>query len=92
MLDINNKNVCEKLLKGNIGLEKESLRITQDGFFSKTPHPFPGNNNIVRDFCENQTEINTSVTSSAREALEELSIHTKTISETLKNLPKPEYL
>ena len=34
MLDINNKNVCEKLLKGNIGLEKESLRITQDGFFS----------------------------------------------------------
>lgn len=92
MLDINNKNVCEKLLKGNIGLEKESLRITQDGFFSKTPHPFPGNNNIVRDFCENQTEINTSVTSSAREALEELSIHTKTILETLKNLPKPEYL
>ncbi|MBQ8912423.1 MAG: hypothetical protein IJ054_00055 [Lachnospiraceae bacterium] len=92
MLDINNKKVCEKLLKGNIGLEKESLRITHDGFFSKTPHPFPGNNNIVRDFCENQTEINTSVTSSAKEALEELSLHTKTILETLRNLPEPEYL
>ena len=92
MLDINNKKVCEKLLKGNIGLEKESLRIKHDGFFSKTPHPFPGNNNIVRDFCENQTEINTSVTSSAKEALEELSLHTKTILETLRNLPEPEYL
>ena len=92
MLDFNNKEVQKKLLKGNIGLEKESLRITRDGFFAKTKHPFPGNNNIVRDFCENQTEINTSVTSSAKEALDELEKHTRYIVDTLKNLPEPEYL
>lgn len=92
MLDINNKIVCEKILKGNIGLEKESLRITRDGFFSKTKHPFCDSKNIVRDFCENQTEINTSVRSSAKEALDELELHTKTILETLKKLPEPEYL
>ncbi len=92
MLDFNNKEVQKNILKGNIGLEKESLRITRDGFFAKTKHPFPGNDNIVRDFCENQTEINTSVTSSAREALGELEKHTRYIVETLKKLPEPEYL
>ncbi|MBQ9608081.1 MAG: hypothetical protein IJV15_01390 [Lachnospiraceae bacterium] len=92
MLEVSNPDVREILLKGNIGLEKESLRITKDGFFAQTPHPFPNNENIVRDFCENQTEINTSVTSNAKEALDELAKHTNYILETLRNLPEPEYL
>ena len=92
MLEINNEAVKKILLKGNIGLEKESLRITKDGFFAQTPHPFKGNEHIVRDFSENQTEINTSVTSSAREAVDELEKHTRHILETLNNLPEPEYL
>ncbi len=92
MLDFENIEVQKRMLEGNIGLEKESLRITRNGLFSKTPNPFPNNKNIVRDFCENQTEINTSVTSSAKEALDELEYHTRHIMEILKNLPEPEYL
>ena len=92
MLDFENIEVQKRMLEGNIGLEKESLRITKDGFFSKTPHPFSDNKNIVRDFCENQTEINTSVTSSAKAAVDELEFHTRQIIDTLKKLPEPEYL
>lgn len=41
----------------NIGLEKESLRIDKNGRLAQTDHPFLGNPNIDRDFCENQVEI-----------------------------------
>ena len=61
MFHINDDSVRSKLLKGNFGLEKESLRITGDGSFALSLHPFPDNKNIVYDFCENQTEINTDV-------------------------------
>ncbi len=45
---------------GNFGLEREALRVTADGRMAHTPHPFPADHpRIVRDFCENQTEINT---------------------------------
>lgn len=60
------------LLNGNFGLEREMLRVTEDGRMSCSPHPFPGNNRIVRDFCENQTEINTSVHDSVSGAMDEL--------------------
>ena len=59
MFHIENDIVRSLLLKGNFGLEKESLRITRDGNFALSLHPFPDNKNIVYDFCENQTEINT---------------------------------
>ncbi|MCQ2373793.1 MAG: hypothetical protein MJ050_06915, partial [Phascolarctobacterium sp.] len=61
MLHINNEKVRAKLLKGNFGLEKEALRVTPLGLFAQTKHPFQGNHNIVYDYCENQTEINTPV-------------------------------
>ena len=59
MFHIENDIVRSLLLRGNFGLEKESLRITRDGNFALSLHPFPDNKNIVYDFCENQTEINT---------------------------------
>ena len=59
MLNINDPNVRQHLLEGNFGLEKESLRIYGNGRLSHLPHPFPNHKNIDRDFCENQTEINT---------------------------------
>lgn len=37
-----------------------------------TPHPFPGNEHIVRDFSEDQLEINTPVFGSAKEVVESL--------------------
>lgn len=92
MLDISNDVVRSLILDGNFGLEKESLRVLEDGTFSHTLHPFPDDKHIVKDFCENQTEINTSVHGSAREAIEELRCHTKRICGKLQTLPEKEYL
>ncbi|MDY6376129.1 MAG: hypothetical protein SPL69_08480, partial [Succinivibrionaceae bacterium] len=73
MLHIEDKGVRDLLLTGNFGLEKESLRITEDGHLSHAPHPFSQDDKqIVRDFCENQTEINTGVSKSADGVLAEL--------------------
>ncbi len=49
------------LYNAEFGLEKECLRVSQNGFLSHTPHPFGDNANIQRDFCENQTEFVTDV-------------------------------
>lgn len=92
MLHIDNNEVRKLLLKGNFGLEKESLRVTPLGFFAQTKHPFPGNHNIVYDYCENQTEINTPVFQSAEEAVESLYGFTQEIQKKLAEMPEPELL
>ncbi len=92
MFHLENDKVKSLLFKGCFGLEKESLRVTPKGFLSHTPHPFPANDHIVRDFCENQTEINTPVAPSAQEALDALFDYTKQIHRTLASLPDPELL
>lgn len=92
MLHIENHDVKEHILEGNFGLEKESLRIKKDGTLSHSPHPFTDDTHIVKDFCENQTEINTSVHTSAKEAVEELEFHNRRIYERLGSLPEREYL
>ena len=92
MLHIEYDDVKQHLLEGNFGLEKESLRIREDGTLSHSPHPFVDDPHIVKDFCENQTEINTSVHDSAKAAVEELEFHNRRIYESLKSLPEREYL
>ena len=91
-LHFDRENVRRLLLKGNFGLEKESLRLTPDGYMSHTLHPFPDNKHIVRDFCENQTEINTPVAKSAEEAIGFLTDYTREIQQKLVSLPQPEIL
>lgn len=82
MLDLRNPVIRSLALEGNFGLERESLRVTRDGRMALTPHPFPADHpRIVRDFCENQTEINTGVHSTAAEAVEELEEINKTLLE-----------
>ena len=92
MFHIENDIVRSLLLKGNFGLEKESLRITRDGNFALSLHPFPDNKNIVYDFCENQTEINTDVAPSAEEAEKLLAFHTCQVHKKLVTLDEPEFL
>lgn len=92
MLHVNHHDLKPFLFAGGFGLEKESLRIDENGFLSQTDHPFPGDPNIVRDFSENQTEINTSVCASAKEAIDELSCHYLRIQKKLHDLPQREYL
>ena len=49
----------------NWGLEKESIRLTQNGDLSLLPHPSSLNSlQFTRDFAENQLEIVTSIQSS----------------------------
>lgn len=92
MLNIKNKKIRSLLFQGWFGLEKENLRVTSDGRFAHTPHPFPNHPNIVRDFCENQTEVNTAISATAEEAIEELERYTVEINNTLKQLSESEYL
>lgn len=92
MLHIQDPAVKALLLKGNFGLEKENLRVTPEGYLAHTPHPFPDNNNIVRDFGENQTEINTPVFAGAHEAVEALMDCSCQIQRILRDLPEREIL
>lgn len=73
-----------KLLTGEFGLERETLRVTGDGHMAHTPHPFPNDPNIVKDFCENQTEINTGVHTSAEAVIDELAAHTERLKTILE--------
>lgn len=92
MLHIENEFIRKLLLHGNFGLEKESLRVDGNGFMAHTKNPFQGNANIVCDFSENQTEINTPVAKSAEEAVTSLAKYHQQIQRTLKSLPEREYL
>ena len=92
MLRYENSEVRQKLLWGGFGLEKESLRIDENGLFVHTDHPFTGDEHIVRDFCENQAEINTGVSDSAEGAVKELAYYTEVIQKKLSTLPQREYL
>ncbi|MGM9777896.1 MAG: hypothetical protein ACI3ZD_06135 [Prevotella sp.] len=91
MFHIDNPDIRSLLFQGNFGLEKEGLRITHDGHMSHTPHPFGQHANITRDFCENQTEINTPVCKSAEKVVESLYGLTQHIRETLAEQEVPEY-
>lgn len=91
--NVTDPRVRELLLKGNFGLEKESLRVTPEGRLAQTPDPFPNCPTITRDFCENQTEINTPVHASLTGAYQDLFENTKHIHRTLASLePKRELL
>ena len=73
MLDIRHPELRPYAFEGNFGLEREALRVTGTGRMAQTPHPFPPDHpRIVRDFCENQTEINTGVHATAEAAVEDL--------------------
>ena len=73
MLDVRKPAIRPFALEGKFGLEREALRVTADRRMAQTPHPFPPDHpHIVRDFCENQTEINTGVHPTAEAAVAEL--------------------
>lgn len=78
--------------RGRFGLEKESLRITFAGRLAQTDDPFVGFDRVTRDFCENQTEINTGVHDSAEGAVEELVAHHRRLQSVLAAQPERELL
>lgn len=92
MFHSENQKIRDLLFKGNFGLEKESLRIKEDGSLSHTSHPFRGHKHIVYDFCENQVEVNTDVATSIEEAIENLKSFNYYIIKELSELDPPELL
>lgn len=85
-IDFWNPSVRIHMSEGNFGLEKESLRVTPEGFLAHTKHPFPDNPNMDRDFCENQTELITEVAKSTEEVWEKLAMLQKKAVNTLLTL------
>lgn len=92
MLHTENQEIREMLFDGQFGLEEESLRVTEEGFLADTPHPFPDDPHIVRDFSEGQVEINTPVADSPRQALNYLLDSYQKIQQKLAAMPKRELL
>lgn len=71
------------IFDGKFGLERETLRIDGNGRLAQTLHPFD-DENLSRDFCENQLEIITPVCNNISEvmtALEALDTKARTVLE-----------
>lgn len=92
MLHLESPEVRKCLLQGKFGLEKEGLRVYEDATMSHTPHPFPNDSHITRDFSENQVEINTCAEPSAEGAVLALEAYSRQVRKTIGALPRPEYI
>lgn len=92
MLHIESYDIRKCLLQGKFGLEKEGLRVYEDATMSHTPHPFPDDSHITRDFSENQTEINTCAEPSAEGAVLALEAYNRQIQKKIGTLERPEYI
>lgn len=92
MLHYGYPEIRDLLFHGSFGLERESLRVLGDGTLSHTRNPLGESAHVTRDFCENQTEVNTDPCPSAEEAVRELDRFTANIQRVLADLPEPELL
>lgn len=63
--------MSKHIFEGKFGLERETLRIDKNGHLAQTLHPFD-DENLSRDFCENQLEIITPVCDSIDEVMTSL--------------------
>lgn len=86
-IDFNNSNLRSEIKNDEIGIEKESLRITGDGRLAHTPHPFDENEkNIDRDFCENQIEFISDIFTDSEKLVGHLEmLHAKTYTKIKEN-------
>ena len=73
----------ELTLQGKFGLERETLRVDKNNRLAQTFHPFE-DENLSRDFCENQLEIITPVCNSISEVMSSLAMLDKKAREILK--------
>ena len=81
------------ILNANFGLEREMLRVTEDGELSKKPHPAAFGNKssnpyITTDFSESQVEIITPVLNSVEQVYD----YANVLYDIVNNELKDEYL
>lgn len=67
-----NKKLKQELLKGEFGIEKESLRVDTRGYLAATPHLVMEEEQISRDFCESQVEFISGVHLRLHDACDEI--------------------
>lgn len=84
------------LFDGDIGLEKENIRVHENGYLAMTPHPF-GNKAkhpyIITDFSESQVEIGTVVCNNPQEVYDQLeNLHDIVTTTIAVENPEPEFL
>ena len=92
MLHARHESVRPHLLEGGFGLEKESLRIDGGGFLALGSCDFGDDGHIVRDFSENQVEVNTPVNPTPAAAIASLERYNAMVQRTLAALPERELL
>ncbi len=90
-LDFNNPKIKERIFDVSFGLEKECLRVDQNGYLVHTPHGFD-DSHIQRDFCENQVEFVTDVFGSAEQVCAQLKSLHKTVQSNLASRSPKELL
>ena len=74
------------IYKGNFGLERETLRVDENGRLSQIPHPFDADGEITRDFCENQIELVTPVCTSIDGVMKELERLDRNVNKILNEM------
>lgn len=85
-LNFDCREIRENGYEACFGLEKESLRIDEDGFLAHTEHPFKNDPFIDRDFCENQVEIVTGVCQSTGQLFDEIKrLHETVVDKLTEN-------
>ncbi len=85
--------VMPYLLKGSFGLEREAMRVDENGLPAQTAHPFAGTCRISRDFSENQMELITNVWNTPEEVCNELTqLHCKAEKKLSEMSTGKEYL
>ena len=83
----NNPEVRKHFLEGGFGLEKEGLRVDQEGYLAHTPHPFGDDAHYDRDFCETQVELVTEVFDSVEGVWKGLARMQQILARTISELP-----
>ena len=78
------KELFLNLLRGEFGIEKESLRVTADGKLAQTTHPQIDAAGISRDFSESQVEFISGVHEEVRGACQEICMLQEQMEQVLR--------
>ncbi len=89
--DFNNRKIKDLIFDVTFGLEKECLRVDENGFLANTEHGFD-DKHIERDFCENQVEFVTDVFNSAEKVCDQLRELHSLVQKNLANRTPKELL
>ena len=80
--DLNNHKIKDKIFSACFGLEKECLRVDENGFLAHTDHGFE-DEHLQGDFWENQVEFVTDAFDNIKDVCAQLTQLHKTVQKNL---------